>query len=70
MATIRVVLRTTRLVTKSECPWLDADVPEGTTAIRYFGPTYGCINWEHGQPVMFTEEGTFFEFPHDALCEV
>ena len=57
-----------RAVMKTECPWLDADVPEGTIVHRYFGFTYGCIG--SGVAVTLHDgETPFFELPRAALSE-
>jgi hypothetical protein len=38
------VLVLNRTVTQEECPWLDADLPEGTTVWSYTGYDYGVIS--------------------------
>lgn len=56
-----------RAITKTECPWLDADLPEGTVVHRYDGCTYGCI----GAGIAVSKEPgktPFFEIPRDAVA--
>lgn len=58
----------TRDVTVDECPWLEADIPAGTTMYRCAGPTYGCIG-PFGVAMTFDPEGDypFFEVPAMAV---
>jgi hypothetical protein len=59
-------LVTTRRITTSECPWLDADLEAGTPVTRFVGCTYGCIS-ENGTAVTFDDYGPFYKLPDDAL---
>lgn len=61
------VLITTREVTQEECPWLDADIPAGTTLWSYSGHTYGCVSSGGVAVVAKAAEVPFFELPADAL---
>lgn len=61
-------MKLTRTVTREECPWLDADLPEGTTVYNYTGCTYGCISWQ-GKAVSIEENGPFLEVPRSALSQ-
>jgi hypothetical protein len=57
---------TNRAVTRSECPWLDEDVPAGKQVFRYAGHTCGCV----GSGVACCDaagETPFYELPADAL---
>ena len=62
-----LTLVTNRIVTREECPWLDADVPEGTKVERFTGCTYGCVG--AGIAVTFEPGGPFSELPRTALSE-
>ena len=55
-----------RAVTRQECPWLDADLPEGTEVHKYTGYTYGCISGK-GVAISLEENGPFLEVPRTAL---
>lgn len=58
--------KTTRNITKAECPWIDKDVQAGTTVYQYFGPKYGCTG--NGIAVTLKEgKEPFFEVPKDAV---
>ena len=55
-----------RRVTKTECHWLDEDLPAGIKVYEYRGCTYGCI----GAGIAVTLEPNktpFFEIPRDAV---
>lgn len=59
-------MRTKRVITKDECPWLDENIPKGTTVYEYCGCTYGCV--DSGIPVTFKDgETPFFEIPKDSV---
>lgn len=62
-------MKTTRLVTKQECDWLQADIPAGTEIFECKLNTYGCVNYDQGIAATFDTEGgyPFFEFPLDAI---
>ena len=63
-------LMVTRIVTRDECPWLDADLFSGVLVYAFKGPTYGCVS-PKGIAVtctLYTGE-PFFEVPLDALSE-
>lgn len=63
------VIITTRPITISECPWLDADIPEGTTLWTYDDHAYGCIS-PNGRAVSAkAAETPFFEIPQDSFKE-
>ena len=56
-----------RDVTKSECPWLKADLPKGTVVYYFDGETYDCLT-DEGMPVTLTKEDTqFWEVPRSAV---
>lgn len=56
----------TRDLTKAECPWLKADLREGTIVHEYTGHTYGCIS---SKGIACSRDGgtPFFELPREAL---
>jgi hypothetical protein len=55
-----------RDVTKTECPWLDEDLPAGLEVHQYNGCTYGCVG--AGVAVTMSPQQTpFFEVPRDAV---
>ena len=59
-------MKLSRTVTKSECPWLDNDLPAGLEIHEYHGHTYGCV----GTGIAVTLEAgknPFFEVPRDAV---
>lgn len=57
----------TRPVTKTECPWLDADIQQGAEVYRYDGPDFGLIG--DGFAATFDPNGKppFFELPNDCV---
>ena len=61
------MVKLTRDVTISECPWLDTDLPAGTEVEKFHGYTYGCIG--SGIAVCFSQDGPFFEVPRAALAD-
>ena len=61
------VLVTTRLVTQLECPWLDADIPAGTTVWSFDGHDYGCITPYGVAVTAKAAETPFFELPANAV---
>ena len=63
------VLKTTRLVTMDECPWLDADLPKGTMVWSYSGATYGVVSPCGVAVTAKAAESPCFELPSDALKE-
>lgn len=64
---MKTKLKTTRTLTVKQYPWLDNDIPEGTTVYRYFGNKYGCIS-HNGIGVTLVEgEEPFFEVPRDSV---
>jgi len=63
------MLKTIRNISVSECPWLLADVPQGTEATIFNGGTYGCIT-SSGVAVNLEGIQGFVELPMDALAAV
>ena len=57
-----------RDVTRSECPWLQNDLPKGTKVYTYMGPTYGSIG-HNGIAVSDKDDpdAEFYELPLYAL---
>lgn len=66
----RAVL-TTRKITKDECVWLDADIPEGELLYICTKPTYGAVSCT-GTAITRSEDGDypFFELPNDSIRRV
>ena len=62
-------LRTTRLITQEECPWINADIPIGTFLWDYCGRTYGVITANGRAVSAKLAETPFFEVPMDAVIE-
>ena len=60
-------LVTVRRITRQECPWLDADIDEGTRVFAYWGNTYGCISDTGIAVTMKRGETPFMEVPKDAV---
>lgn len=60
-------LQITRDVTKSECPWLDADVPAGSVVYSYTGATYGCVGPDGLAVTLEPDTTPFFQVPRDAI---
>uniref|UniRef100_A0A7S2ME22 Uncharacterized protein n=1 Tax=Octactis speculum TaxID=3111310 RepID=A0A7S2ME22_9STRA len=59
----------TRTLMKEECPWLDEDLPQGTTVQIFRGATYGVVGPE-GVAVTLgssAEDTPFFEIPRDSI---
>jgi len=55
-----------KTILKSECYWLNNDIPEGTELYEYTEHTYGCI----GDGIacsMLPNKTPFFEVPLDNL---
>ena len=63
------VLVTTRAISRQECPWLDADIPAGTSLWTYDNHTYGCITPGGVAVSARAAETPFFEVPKDAVME-
>ena len=62
-----ITYRTTRRITRTECPWLDGPIAKGTTLHRYFVATYNVIGPD-GVAVTHQPNSTpFFEVPISAL---
>jgi len=61
------VLILTRDVTQNECPWLDADLPKGTTVWSYDGYTYHVVSPAGIAVSAKAAEMPFFEIPADAV---
>lgn len=58
--------RVTRLVSQSECKWLDFDVAKGAVVYEFQGHTYGCIS--DGVAVSIEpNKNPFFELPEDSI---
>lgn len=57
----------TRPVTIAECPWLDADLAEGTVVWSYDNCTYGCVSPGGIAVTAKAAETPFFEVPEDAI---
>ncbi len=62
-----VTFETTRLVSTTECQWLDEDVKAGTKVFKYNGFTYGVIGPRGIAVSRQPNEGPFFELPRAAL---
>lgn len=57
----------TRLVTKTECHWLDNDIHEGVKVYLYGGCTYGCVSPTGVGVTLERGKKPFFELPRNAL---
>lgn len=55
---------TRHTLTVAEHPWLDRDIPAGSTVYLYEGCTYGCVSSD-GEAITLTNEplSTFYEVP-------
>ena len=60
-------MKASREITQAECPWLDAEIKQGTTLYPYRKCTYGCVG--DGMAISLTGEDRepFFEVPRDAI---
>ena len=61
------VLTLKRPVTQAECPWLDTELPAGTTVWSYDGFTYGVVSPSGIAVSAKAAETPFFEIPADAI---
>jgi len=59
--------RMSRTVTKQECHWLRADIPEGTQVFLCTSATYGCVDFENGEAICLKEDGPFSQVPKDSV---
>lgn len=56
-----------RIVSVTECTWLDQDLPNGKAVFKYDGCTHGCVTSD-GVAVSDTPgELPFYEVPSDAV---
>jgi hypothetical protein len=61
-------LTVTRIVTRTECPWLRADLNVGDELYRFTGAMYGVITNGSAACVRNADgSGPFFEVPIDAI---
>lgn len=62
-------MKTNRLITIEECPWIPRDLPKGTPVFKYDKCTYGCIGIGNGIAVSLTgdDEDPFLELPHSSI---
>ena len=60
-----MALVTTREITTDECPWLEKNIPAGTTVQRG-SDHYGCCS-PSGVPVEIDGHNGFVEVPRDAV---
>jgi hypothetical protein len=60
--------KTTRLITTTECPWLESDIPAGAVLYHCLKYDYGCVT-PAGAAMTLNPDGDypFFEIPLDAL---
>ena len=60
-------MKTTRVITTKECPWLAYDIPAGLEVFEYKGHTYNLIS-NKGIAVTFEEDSSYFlEIPKDSI---
>jgi hypothetical protein len=58
----------TRNITRTECPWLDEEVPKETLVWLYNGPTYDCISDSGTAVALHKPDSNFWvEIPKNAV---
>jgi hypothetical protein len=62
-----MIYKVTRVVTTSECPWLDKNMARGQAVYKYYGCTYGCVGETGIAVTVLPNAEPFFELPSSAL---